>query len=68
MSDDAGVNEKAQHIVRVPGSRRARLTPVPGTDTAPDDFDAGKSSPAPKPDETTGPNDDRLMRDVPPHY
>lgn len=56
-----------QRIVRVPGSRRAQLTPVPGTDAAPEapivDDDA------PVADSTSaGPNDDRLRRDVPPHY
>lgn len=54
-----------QKVVRVTGSRRARLTPVPGTDPAPE--------PPPKserrmPRGAKGPNDDQLFRDVPPHY
>ncbi|WP_217181914.1 hypothetical protein [Streptomyces sp. AC495_CC817] len=58
-----------QRVVRVPGSRRARLTPAPGTDPSPEtsiadrDADAPAKGPGPK-----GPNDDRLRQDVPPHY
>ncbi|GAA1994276.1 hypothetical protein [Microbacterium pumilum] len=59
-----------QHIERVAGSRRARLTPAPGTapepvpseeteDAAPVEGDAASGS---------GPNDERMRRDVPPHY
>lgn len=55
-----------QRIVRVAGSRRARLTPVPGTDPEPETGErAGGPSPAPA---DKGPNDDRLRQDVPPHY
>ncbi|WEK14880.1 MAG: hypothetical protein P0Y48_06740 [Candidatus Microbacterium phytovorans] len=56
-----------QRVVRVPGSRRARLTPAPGTDAEPE-------SPASHSDEqsadatASGPNDERMRRDVPPHY
>ncbi len=56
-----------QRIERVPGSRRARLTPAPGTDPAPElppeDDDAASA-----PTGETGPNDERMRRDVPPHY
>ncbi|WP_144797817.1 hypothetical protein [Microbacterium paludicola] len=51
-----------QRIVRVPGSRRARLTPAPGTDPSPD---VAEKPPRPRP---SGPNDERLLGDVPPHY
>ncbi len=52
-----------QRIVRVRGARRARLTPAPGTHAEPDarDRETGAAGPS-------GPNDDRLRRDVPPHY
>ncbi|WP_133542645.1 hypothetical protein [Microbacterium sp. BK668] len=60
-----------QRIERVPGSRRAKLTPAPGTRAEPvpgdgeaedDAADAASTPPA------GGPNDERLRRDVPPHY
>ncbi|WP_194411024.1 hypothetical protein [Microbacterium cremeum] len=59
-----------QRIERVPGSRRAKLTPAPGATAEPTPADdevpdtpaeaSGVSS--------SGPNDERLRRDVPPHY
>lgn len=61
---DAGKRQR-QRIEQVPGSRRARLTPAPGTDPSPDVAD----KPA-RPDRrgAKGPNDDQLFRDIPPHY
>lgn len=57
-----------QRVVRVPGARRAKLTPAPGATDAPASRDEA-SDPAPAPDpRTAGPNDDRLRQDVPPHY
>jgi len=50
-----------QRVERVPGARRARLTPAPGTTQEPADETAAE-----RPGE--GPNDERLRRDVPPHY
>jgi hypothetical protein len=59
-----------QRVERVPGARRARLTPAPGTSVEPalddeqpavDAADEASTSPQ-------GPNDERLRRDVPPHY
>ncbi len=76
-------NER-QRVQRVPGARRARLTPAPGTTAEPvpadepDEF--GASGPAhtppgaaatgavPSGPAASGPNDERLRRDVPPHY
>jgi len=58
--------QDAQRIVRVAGSRRARLTPVPGTDPEPETVDRTEE-PAPA-SADRGPNDDRLRQDVPPHY
>ncbi len=70
-----------QWVERVPGaSRRARLTPVEGTDTSPeppitrDDpiLDARAAAeggaPASGTPNPSGPNDERLRRDVPPHW
>jgi hypothetical protein len=55
-----------QRIVRVAGARRARLTPVPGTDPEPE---TGERPESPTPASGgKGPNDDRLRQDVPPHY
>ncbi|MEQ6896783.1 hypothetical protein [Microbacterium sp. KR10-403] len=51
-----------QRVVRLPGSRRARLTPAPGT----------REEPVPADEEDleaeTGPNDERMRREKPPHY
>lgn len=62
-----------QRIERIPGSRRARLTPAPGTTAEPvpadDRRDDGVVAPADeRPGKDAGPNDERLRRDVPPHY
>jgi len=59
MSSDEGGR---QRIVRVGGRRRAKLPPAPGTtgEPVPADDDA--------PDAATGPNDERMRRDKPPHY
>ncbi|WP_091226255.1 hypothetical protein [Microbacterium sp. 3J1] len=75
MTEQTGPDAPRQKVVRVAGSRRARLTPVPGTDVDPETTvpegprptasvpRASKGPTGPK-----GPNDDRLMQDVPPHY
>ncbi|QPE03869.1 hypothetical protein IT882_11430 [Microbacterium schleiferi] len=60
--------DERQRVERVPGSRRARLTPAPGTDVAPESPDADADAPSTPPSSPTGPNDDRLRADVPPHY
>ena len=62
-----------QRIQRVPGSRRAKLTPAPGTTAEPTHDDVLPEPPADAATpssgrESSGPNDDRLRRDVPPHY
>jgi len=56
-----------QPVVRVHGSRRARLMPAPGTtaEPAPADDPARGASAGPV---ASGPNDERMLRDVPPHY
>lgn len=58
----------SQRVVRVPGTRRAKLTPVAGAgqEPVPGDDRAEESPEAPT--SRRGPNDDRLRRDVPPHY
>lgn len=62
-------DEPRQRIVRVRGSRRAKLTPVEGTLS---DSEAEATLRGEKKPENTagerGPNDERLRRDVPPHY
>ena len=60
-----------QRIERVKGSRRAKLTPAPGTTAEPVPGDEATDAAAGAPDAgaaSTGPNDERLRRDVPPHY
>ncbi|MFJ4167604.1 hypothetical protein ACIPY5_18780 [Microbacterium sp. NPDC089698] len=61
-SDDPG---SRQRIVRVRGSRRARLTPAPGTHAEPDERDR---EPRTETRGASGPNDAALRREVPPHY
>jgi hypothetical protein len=59
-----------QRIERVKGSRRAKLTPAPGTSAEPvpgDETDAAAPASDAAPG-SSGPNDERLRRDVPPHY
>ncbi|QAY60729.1 hypothetical protein ET475_12545 [Microbacterium protaetiae] len=58
-TDDSGPR---QRVVRVPGARRARLTPAPGTSTEPAGTDEDDSPAA------AGPNDERMRREKPPHY
>jgi hypothetical protein len=76
-------NER-QRVVRVPGARRAKLTPAPGTDLerregdgeAPAATTTGtvRDAVAPvitrdeAPADEAGPNDERMRREVPPHY
>ncbi len=73
--DDTGAGGAAprQHVVRVRGTRRAKLTPAPGTDPSPEAPVTGaETTDAPavpvRAAEASGPNDERLRRDVPPHY
>ncbi|GAA5196616.1 hypothetical protein [Microbacterium jejuense] len=60
-----------QRIERVAGSRRAKLTPAPGTTAEPtpadETADAATDRAAASTD-SSGPNDERMRRDVPPHY
>ncbi|MCJ1707145.1 hypothetical protein [Microbacterium sp. VKM Ac-2923] len=66
-SEVAASSPPRQPVVRVSGSRRARLLPAPGTTAEPapaDDRERGRGS---KP-AASGPNDDRMLGDVPPHY
>lgn len=70
-SGPSAVREEAeparQPVVRVRGSRRAQLLAAPGTTAEPAPADDGERGAGPKP-VASGPNDDRMLRDVPPHY
>ncbi|MFG6403536.1 hypothetical protein [Microbacterium sp. P04] len=57
-----------QRIERVPGSRRARLTPAPGSSAEPVPADDDVRDRTPSDSPASGPNDERMLRDVPPHY
>lgn len=61
-----------QRIERVPGSRRARLTPAPDTEPEPvpadESADESMDAAPGAPSTGNGPNDERLRQDVPPHY
>ncbi|MFT4235675.1 MAG: hypothetical protein QM607_11840 [Microbacterium sp.] len=66
MPDDEAA---AQHVERVPGARRARLTQVPGTLGDADAEATLREDDEPASSEgETGPNDARLRRDKPPHW
>lgn len=67
MTEESDASTPRQRVVRVTGSRRARLTPVSGSDPEPE---SGATEPPPRtgPKGTKGPNDDQLIQDVPPHY
>jgi len=63
-------SNKRQRIEKVPGARRAKLTPAPGTSeesdvalTSDEPGDSGEADAA-----ASGPNDERMRRDVPPHW
>lgn len=58
------MDERRQKVVRVPGARRAQLTRVEGT-TAEPHVREERTVP---PKGECGPNDDRMLADVPPHY
>jgi len=61
MSEQA---EGRQRVVQVPGARRAKLTRVEGTTAEPhvrEERHAGTK-------DDHGPNDERMLREVPPHY
>lgn len=65
---DAGdAADRRQRVVRVRGARRAQLTPAPGSDPDPElparRYDAPTTRAG-----ASGPNDEQLRRDVPPHY
>ncbi|MDX2375912.1 hypothetical protein M4I32_03760 [Microbacterium sp. LRZ72] len=65
-SSDADAAGPRQRIVRVPGARRAKLTPAPGATGEPR---GSENEPkAVPPASGSGPNDERLRQDVPPHY
>ncbi len=61
-----------QRIERV-SPRRARLTPAPGTSSEPRKADETTDAPTDATSATaghpvSGPNDERMRNDVPPHY
>lgn len=64
--------EERQHIVHVRGSRRAQLTPAPDTISESQAEKLLETTAAPVLDkqasEASGPNDERMRLDVPPHY
>ena len=66
MPDEKSQAMARQRIVRVPGSRRAQLTPAPDTDPSPDVVT--NPARADEPGRGGGPNDERMLGDVPPHY
>jgi hypothetical protein len=61
--------EPRQRVERAGGkSRRARLTPAPGSDPSPEHpAPDAEDAPAPKPG-TPSPDDERITRERPPHW
>jgi hypothetical protein len=73
MSDGKDGREERQRVERVGGrSRRARLTPAPGTDPTPEAPVPGTEEdaerPARKKPGKVHPDDDRITRERPPHW
>ncbi|MCK8478757.1 hypothetical protein [Microbacterium aurugineum] len=68
MTDENDDRTPRQSVVRIPGSRRARLTPVPGSDPTPESAPGEPTPPPARSKGPKGPNDDQLIQDVPPHY
>jgi len=69
VNEKAEPDEPRQRVVRSRHGRRAQLTPAPGTTPEPvprDEDDEGPDAAANG--VTSGPNDERLRRDIPPHY
>ncbi|WP_353665123.1 hypothetical protein [Microbacterium sp. che218] len=62
-----GADDVRQPVVRVRGARRARLMPAPGTSAEPAPADDPARGAASRP-AASGPNDERMLREVPPHY
>lgn len=58
-----GEESPRQRVERVRGSRRAKLTAAPGTQQEPPETEAHASRSV-----SEGPNDERMRREVPPHY
>lgn len=56
-----------QPVIRVRGARRARLLAAPGTTAEPAPADDPARGTGARP-AASGPNDERMMREVPPHY
>jgi len=63
----AASGTQRQPVVRVRGARRARLLAAPGTTAEPAPADDPGRGTGARPT-ASGPNDERMMRDVPPHY
>ncbi|WJL96118.1 hypothetical protein QSU92_02605 [Microbacterium sp. ET2] len=61
-------DQPRQRIERVPGSRRARLTPAPDTVAEPASADESEDAAPAASDALSGPNDERMLREKPPHY
>ncbi len=62
------MTEPRQRIVRSRKGRRAKLTPAPGTAAEPVPGDGVPDASPNVDEEASGPDDERLRRDVPPHY
>ncbi len=62
-----GADDVRQPVVRVRGARRARLMPAPGTSAEPAPADDPARGAGSRP-AASGPNDARMLREVPPHY
>ena len=63
----SGRGTERQPVVRVRGARRARLLAAPGTTAEPAPADDPARGTGARP-AASGPNDERMRRDVPPHY
>lgn len=67
---EPGEDRLRQRVVRARGARRAKLTPAPGTDPAPEAAVPGSADDDERPAArgAGGADDERLRREKPPHW
>ncbi|MCK8609964.1 hypothetical protein [Agromyces sp. C10] len=67
--DPADAASPRQRVVRARGARRARLTPAPGSDPAPETATPGAHDEAERGTaRRAAPEDERITRERPPHW
>lgn len=69
VDDETAAARPRQRVIRTGGGRRARLTPAPGTDPAPEAATPGAHDDVERAAErSVTPDDERITRERPPHW